>query len=401
MGAIPSLPDTTDVVVIGGGVMGTSIAFYLATQSDRDVVVVEKDNVAAGSTGDSSSNIRHNYGDRRIYTEMVWWSQDVYRNFEEHTGRPMAYVNCKRVRWGKNDSPEGDFIMAGHEVMKSLGIPTRRVEKDNLEEEFPMFDDVDRFDFAITEEATAYGDATDAANGFAAAATDNGATLVTGTEVTGFDVRNDEIVGVETEEKTVSCNEVIVAAGPWTPQLGERVDVNIPITPSREEVLILDPPEDFKKSYLDTLPMTRFYGGEWYMRPDFGDGVLLGTHPFAYEAVDPDSYSNIPDEETILQFVDLMEENISGLVESDIRSKYCGIYSTSPDHDYIIDQAGPDGCYFVTGFSGHGFKHAPAIGKMMRDYLVDGDTDLVDIDFFSLDRFADDSEGYGRPQEPL
>ncbi|MFB6310968.1 MAG: NAD(P)/FAD-dependent oxidoreductase [Salinirussus sp.] len=397
----PALPNETDVVIVGGGVMGTSTAYYLATESDRDVAVIEKDNLAAGSTGDSSANIRFNYGPHETYSRLAWWSRSVYQEFEKLTGQPIAYVECPRVRFADEGTDQGEFIQAGYDVLSSLDIPVERIESAEIAERYPMFPAAASFDFGVVELAAAYSDAVDVTNGFARGARDADATVHTGVTVESVETASGAVTGVETSDGSVACNEVVLAAGPWNGQLAADLGVDLPMIPTREEIFILEPPDEFIETHLPKMPMTRFEDGLWYGRPDFNDGVLIGTHPFPDRPVDPDNYDDVPDEETALEVYDLLEENVPGLVDAEIRGQYCGLYSTTPDHDFILDELGPAGCYITTGFSGHGFKMAPAVGRIMRDLIVDGETEMVDMDLFALDRFDMETEGHGRPVEPL
>ena len=166
----------------------------------------------------------------------------------------------------------------------------------------------------------------------------------------------------------------------------------------REQVIVLDPPESYVEAYPDLTPTTSVPGGEWYLRPDFGEGVLVSTHRYT-EEVDPDDYDGDPDESTLLELTDLVAGSIPELAEAGVRGRYCGVYSVTPDHDFVVDEAGPSGCFLASGFSGHGFKHGPAVGRILRDLVVDGGTDLVDPSFFSLSRFEDDSTGHGLPAD--
>jgi len=172
----------------------------------------------------------------------------------------------------------------------------------------------------------------------------------------------------------------------------ERLGVEIPIETTRERVFVLDPPEAFAEEYPDLVP-TSGAGGGWYMRSDFGDGVLLATHHTGAD-VDPDAYDGTPDQATLLELVDDLEEFAPGLADAEVTGQYCGVYSTTPDHDFVIDEVAAEGCYVACGFSGHGFKHGPTVGRILRDLVVDGDADIVDVDYFSLDRFEDDPEGH-------
>ncbi|MEF8841503.1 MAG: FAD-binding oxidoreductase [Haloarculaceae archaeon] len=392
------LPGETDVLVVGGGIVGTATAYFLAAEGDLDTVLVERDGIASGSTGDSSAVLRHHYGPDAVYTWMAAWSHRFYREFEAETGQPLAHADSPLVRFAAEGTESADYVEAGEDVLREAGLPVTRYEGEELADRYPMYDGLDRFDFAVSDEGAGYSDGTDAAGGFARAAAEAGATVVTGVGVESLVAEDGRIVGAETDAGRVDCGTVVVAAGPWTPRLAETVGVEVPITPTREQVIVLDPPEEYVERYPDLTPTTSIPGGEWYLRPDFGEGVLVATHRYT-EAVDPDDYDGNPDESTLLELTDVVADSIPELAEAGIRGRYCGVYSVTPDHDFVIDQVGPEGCYLACGFSGHGFKHGPAVGRIVRDLVVDGGTDLVDASYFSLSRFEEDLEGHGLPAD--
>lgn len=392
MSAKPELPAETDVVVVGGGVVGTSIAYFLVTETDRDATLVEKNAIGSGSTGDSSAIIRHHYGEKEIYTRMAVWSHEFYRQFGERVGEPIAYAENPRVTFARDGSEDAAYAESGYDVLSDLDVPVTRYETDELDAQYPMLS-LDEFDFAVSDDTAAYSDGTDVAAGFARAAQDLGATVVTGVAVEGFGVENGAITSVETDDGAVACDEVVLAAGPWTPKLADRLDVEIPITPSREKVILLDPSEEFCGKYLDDLPTAGLPGG-YYMRSEFNDGVLIATH-HSEETCDPDRYDDRPDEETLLELHDTVLEYVPGLDDAGVQGKYSGVYANTPDHDFVLDQCGPEGCYTACGFSGHGFKQAPAVGRIMTDLITTGESELVDLDYFSLSRFEKSERGHG------
>ena len=414
------LPDRTDVVVVGGGVMGTATAYFLARESDREVTLLERDRLAAGSTGDSSAILRHHYGDEGIYTDMAWWSHQFFRRFEAETDATVAYDESPLVRFADEDTSGGAYAMAGYEALAEREIPVTRHEADALDEEYPMYEGV-AYDFAVSDDAAGYSDGSDAALGFARGAGDLGARIVTGVTVEGIETGDDgtdetesgtdetddatgdsRVTGVRTDRGTIACEAVVVAAGPWTPRLAESVGVEIPITPVREQVLLLDPPMAYAEEYPALTPTTSLPGGQWYVRPDFGEGILVATHRHV-EETDPDDYDDTPDEETILELVDTLADHVPGLADAGIKGQYCGVYSTTPDHDFVIDEAGPDGCYWCCGFSGHGFKHGPAVGSLTAGLVLGEEARLgdveIDLSYFSLERFEENPAGNGRPDD--
>ncbi len=393
------LPDRTEVTIIGGGVMGTSAAYFLSTTTDYDITLIEKDQIGSGSSGDSSAIIRHHYGPKRIYSTMAKWSHEFFKEFEAQTGQPIAYESNPMVRFAEAGTASGDYVDGGFDVLRSLGLPTSRITGDELADKYPMFD-LSSVDFAVSDESAGYSDGTDVAGGFARAAQSAGARVITDLGADDIIVEEGTVQAVMTEQGSLSTDIVLITAGPWTGEIATSIGVDVPITPSREQVLILDPAELFQRKSLTDLPTGGPPGGDWYLRPDFGGGVLVATH-HSGEQANPDHYKQIPDEVTILNLTDKLREFVPGLADAGIKGEYCGIYSTTPDHDFIIDSAGPEGCYLGCGFSGHGFKHAPAVGRILRDLIADGGTDLVDVDYFSLDRFEESNEGHGRPADKI
>ncbi|MDR5672200.1 FAD-binding oxidoreductase [Halalkaliarchaeum sp. AArc-GB] len=384
------LPSAVDVIIVGGGIVGTSAAYFLATETDRKTLLIERDGIASGSTGDSSAIIRHHYGDRETYSRLADWSHEFFRNFEERTGEPIAYTDNPLVRLGKNGEPSGEYAQAGYETLSELGIPVSRYGREELERRYPMLS-VEDVDFAVSDDTAAYSDASDVAGGFARAAQREGATVVTDVEAEDLLTEDGGIVGIETDAGPIQTDDVIVAAGPWSGRIAGWVGVDIPMRLTREQILLLEPPEEFDAAKLENLPTTGKPDADWYLRPDFGEGVLIATHHVG-ETVDPDTYKRDPDEETILKFIEELEEFAPGLADSKLRGGYCGVYSDTPDRGFVIDQAGPDGCYFACGFSGHGFKTAPAVGSILADLLTEGDSELADLEEFSLERFEEQTK---------
>lgn len=389
----PQLPERTDVVVVGAGIIGTSTAFSLATETDLDVTILERDNVATGATGDSSAILRHQYYESELYAEMAWLGHQFYDAFQERTGEPLATADCPLVGFLTEGSEIAERFECGYETMQEMGLPASRYERDELPKRYPLFEFPDDIDLAISDDWAGYSDGTDAATGLARAARDAGATLVTGVTVESIETDDRAVSGVETDDGFVACDHVVLAAGRWSGQLAETIGVDLPIIPTREQVLLLEPPADVTEDELQTIPNTGSAGFErdihWYLRPDFGGTIYMGTHERS-DIVDPDDYDRDPDEEMILDAFEFLSSVIPRLADSKLVGKFCGVYANTPDNEFIIDQVGPDGCYALVG-AGHAFKHGPVIGRLATDLLVDGESDLFDLDNFTLDRFDDDA----------
>jgi len=386
------LPESADIVIIGGGVIGTSTAWFLTSETELEVVLLEKDQIGSGSTGDSSAIIRQFYGDNVLYSKMAWWSNKFYKNFEERTGEPIAYEGNSLVAYASEGTEDAEIAESGYKTLKSLDIPVERADRSRMDELYPMLNS-EGIDFAVRDTEAAYSDGSDVAGGFARSAQRQGANIILGAQVEDIRTIDGVVQAVETSEDQIACNDVIIAAGPWSSRLAGKIGVDVPIELSREQVLILDPPEEYKRKYISTIPSGRV-GESSYKRPDFGDGVLIATHNQEGGA-NPDNYSDSPDESVLLELTDQLEQLVPELADAGIKGQYCGIYSNTPDRDFIIDTVGPEGCYIACGFSGHGFKHGPAVGKMLTSMVVDGKTEIVDAEYFSLERFEDDPMGHG------
>lgn len=385
------VPDSADVVIVGGGIMGTSACYFLSERTDLDILLLEKNSIASGATGNSSAILRHHYGDREVYSQSAWWSHRFYLSFEDRLGEPLSHGEAPLVKFAEEGTDRADHVDDGYEVLQALDIPVSRYDAGDFDRLYPMFE-LDGVDFGVSDDVAGYSDGTDAANGFARAARRNGATIETGVRVT--DVRESDegtVQGVETDRGAVSCETVILTAGCWSVQLAKKLGVDLPITPTLERVFLLDPPSSFTAEHLDRLPSGKPPGlDDWYMRQDFGARVLVATHHSYDEQVDdPDGIPTTPPQSDLLELVDVLEDVAPGLADSDVVGQYCGVYTNTPDHDFIIDRIGPDGCFIACGFSGHGFKHGPSVGRVLSDLVVDGATEFLDVDTFSIDRFDD------------
>jgi sarcosine oxidase subunit beta len=393
MTSTPSLPRETDVVVVGAGIVGTSTAFTLATETDLDVTILDRDNVAAGATGDSSAILRHQYYESALYAEMAWQGHQFYDEFQERTGEPLATAESPLVGFLREGSEVADRFEQGYEHIRDLGLPASRYERDELPERYPLFEFPEDIDFAISDDRAGYSDGTDAATGLARAARDAGATLVTGVAVESIRTDDGAVSGVETDDGFVASDHAVIAAGRWSGQLAETVGVDLPIIPTREQVLLLEPPENVTEEELQTLPNTGSAGFEWdthwYFRPDFGGKIYMGTHE-RQDVVGPDEYDRDPDEEMLLDAFEFLSSVAPKLADSKLVGAFCGVYANTPDNEFIIDQVGPDDCYALVG-AGHAFKHGPVIGQLATDLLVDGESGLFDLDNFTLDRFDEDA----------
>jgi monomeric sarcosine oxidase len=379
-----TIPGAVDVAIVGGGIMGTSTAYHLTERTDLDVVLLEKRSIAAGSTGKSSGVVRFNYGDVRVYSEMAVRAHAFWTEAADHLGRDVGFVQNGLVYFGRDDADHGE--KAGYEILRDLGVEVELADPSRLRELLPHVT-VSDYDYGVYSPTAGFADPHAATQAFYESAKRNGLRVETGVEVTGFAGDDRRVTGVETTAGTVEADRVVSAAGPWTRRLLATAGVDVPVTPSREQLLVLDPPDDFFDAYPYPFPTVSSKApGHIYVKPDPVGKVLVGGHHRGTDC-DPDAYDETADMDYVTWAIDELEHRVPSLVDADLVNGYAGVYSNTPDKDFVIDEP-VENLVCLAGFSGHGFKHAPVIGEVAADLVVDGETGVVDLSRFSLDRFG-------------
>lgn len=381
------VPGQTDVVVVGGGIMGMSTAYHLQRDTDLDVLVLEVDAIGSGSTGRSSGVIRFNYGEARIYSEMALRSYRFWTSAEEELGTDVGFRQNGILCFGSHDADFGE--LAGYKILRDLGVDVEKLDADECDTVAPHVS-TDGYDYGIYCSEGGFADAYAANMAFYQNAVEMGASVRTGVEVTGFLTADggDRVTGVETTDGPVRAESVVLAGGPWSKDLAATIDVDLPIVPTREQLIILSPDESFFEEYSYPFPtITSKEPGHVYFRPDPVDNVLVGGHHRGTET-DPDHYDEGADMEYIDWAIDRLRHRSPPLTEADLIRGYSGLYSNTPDKDFIVDEP-VENLVCLGGFSGHGFKHSPVIGEIATDLVTSGETDIVDLDVFSLSRFEE------------
>lgn len=375
-----------DVIIVGGGINGTSIAYHLAKQG-ASVILVEKAFIAGGPTGLSSAIVRQHYSNP-VTARMALNSIEVWQNFSELVGGDSGFTKTGFLIGVRPEDVDG--LKANIAMQQSAGIDTRFVTPEEMREIEPQLDPRGLGGGAY-EPDSGYCDAAAAANGFAKAAQDYGARIQTGANATGFQVRNGKIVSVETDHGPLSGGSVILAAGPWTAQLLGKIGVEVPIIAARVKVALYRRPEDFPRHrvWADFISQV-------YVRPETGNLMLVGSispKEADDEVKDPDKFNDRVDMDTLADFAERAAMRYPAMERSYAASSYVSLYDITPDWHPIMDAVpGFEGLYVCAGGSGHGFKLAPAVGEMMANLVLNGRTRDDDINLFSFNRFAE-----GRP----
>lgn len=372
---------SSDVVIIGGGINGTSIAFHLA-QRGAGVTLLEKDFIAGGPTGHSSAIVRQHYSNP-ITARMALKSLQVWQNFDQVVGGEAGFVKTGFIIGVRPEDVDG--LKANIRLQQSLGIDTHFVTPEEMRDLEPNLDPTGLGGGAY-EPGSGYCDASAAANSFAKAAQRSGARIRTGVTVTGLQVQNGKVTGVETDQGSASTIRVVVAAGPWTPFLLEKIGVDIPIIAARVNVCLYRRPENFTRH--------RVWGdfiSQIYLRPETGKLMLVGSiSPNEAEdrVADPDAFNDKVDMATLADFAERAAMRFPAMERSHVASSYASLYDITPDWHPILDAVpGIEGLYVCAGGSGHGFKLAPAIGNMMARLVLEGKQPEDDIQLFSFERY--------------
>lgn len=380
------MTQTADVVIIGGGIMGTSIALHLAEQGVDRVVLLEKSFLGAGSSGKSGAILRQHYS-HETTIRMARKSLKFYASFQERYERDIGFRQPGML-FIANES-ERESLERNVEVQRLHSVEAEIHDAEGLREIEPRAQFEDDA-LGVWEPEAAYVNPVRTVYGLADAARERGVTLRTGVAVTEVMVEDGIVRGVHTSAgDTVESEAVVNASGPWAGSLLQRLDLDYPLQAIRPEQAYLEPPGDFGERtaiYADLLTGI-------YWKPEDAGWTRIGKMSYEgdEEVPDPDHY----DEGVSQDFLDFARSAISERIPSFERAVSwggCGaLYTITPDaHPLVGPVPEVEGFYLVSGFSGHGFKMAPAVGAGMAALLTDADPDPFDPDFFAVDRLRKD-----------
>jgi sarcosine oxidase subunit beta len=373
-----------DVVIVGGGIEGCAAAWALARRGVTDVVIVERDTVGSGGTGKSSGVVRCHYGVSSL-AAMAGAALEVLENAEEILGTDVGFHQTGYVVGVGEQNVAA--MRASLADQRAVGVRTEEIDHAEVQKLWPVADLSDFAAFAW-EERGGYGDAYQTAQAFAAAARRDGVQLLQGSTVAEILADGGRATGVRLADgSSISAGTVVVAAGPWSVPLLAAHDIDLPITVHREQIVLIDPGVD-----LGPVPVFSDLVSLQYVRPEVSGEVLFGNSDLSeLEPADPDHYSNQATEAFLDLTVDKVGTRFPGLENASVASTYAGCYDITPDFNPVISRTPIGGLIVAAGFSGHGFKIAPAVGALVADLVVHGTSSAPNIpeSDFRLSRFAD------------
>jgi sarcosine oxidase subunit beta len=373
---------TADVVIIGGGIVGSSIAWHLTHAGCKNVLVVERESSQGkGSTGKSMGGVRAQFS-TPVNIQMSLYSIPFYARFEEVVGHPADYRPQGYLFLATKDSHLA-YLRNNFERQKQLGLTTARLlPAEEIRAMLPQLrsDDVLGGSFCSTD---GFVDPYSVMNGFMASAVEHGATLWKKTEVTGIDPDGQGAFIVQTARGPLSTRTVVNAAGAWAAQIAKFVGIDLPVEPLRRMLVPSEPFSDFPH----TSPMVIDMSTGFHFRPE-GRGFLLAWN----DPEETPGYKTDFEPSFIEKILNHAADRVPAFENLAVNPKraWAGLYEMTPDHHCILGAvATVPGFFLANGFSGHGVMHSPATGKILADLILQGKTNVVDdVGVLSFERFA-------------
>lgn len=383
LNSIANMAHTCDLLVIGGGVIGTSIAFHLARRRAGQVVLLEKSFLGAGGSGKSGAIIRQHYSNA-LTVRMARQSLRVFDQFPDQVGGPPVFTHTGMVIViNQRDRPGLEANLA---LQRQLGVKVNVISAAALKDIDPRAQ-LAEDELAAFESEAGYVESVQVVASFADAARREGAEVREGVEVTGLLVEGGKFRGVETSAGRFLSRTVVLAIGPWVGRLLGGVGLSLPVQPSRTQVALFRQPVGLGRG-----PVYGDFVHGIYFKPTHGEivhaGSLAGEE--VREPVDPDHYNEVAAADWAPGIRQRLARRCPALQRGYGRGGYGALYDITPDWHPVLDRLpGVEGAYCAVGFSGHGFKLSPIVGQLMAELVVDGRTSALDISPLRWSRFAE------------
>ena len=380
------MTETADVVIIGSGIVGSSVAYHLGEQGCTNVLVIEREaHQGKGSTGKSMGGVRAQFA-TPVNIQMSLYSIDFFSKFDEVTGYPADY-RAHGYLFCATTERHLEYLRTNRDRQLALGLKqVEEVSADDIARFVPQLrvDDILGGTYCPTD---GFVDPHSVMMGFMLKARERGARLWLDTTVTGIETENGDvgkrIRGVNTTRGFVSTPAVVNAAGPWAAAIAQMAGVDLPVEPLRRQLV---PTEPFV-ALPQRFPMVIDMSTGFHFRRE-GKGILLAWN----DPEETPGFRTDFDPTFVEKILTHAADRVPCMVDAAVnpRRAWAGLYEMTPDHHAIIGAA-PDvsGLYFVNGFSGHGVMHSPASGRITADLILHDRSDLIDTSLLGLQRFAE------------
>ncbi|MCS7006332.1 MAG: FAD-binding oxidoreductase [Gaiellaceae bacterium] len=377
-----ALPSRADVVVIGGGIIGTSVAFHLAEAGTR-VCLLERAELASGSTSRAAGGVRAQFSDP-LNVAIGLRSIEAYERFRE---RPGAEIDLAQVGYLflLDRAEDVEVFERSVALQNALGVASRFVSLAEARELCPLAG-LEGVLAATYCPRDGHASPEAVVQGYASGARSHGAAIVTRCAARSIVERHGRVQGVDTDLGLVETDTVVCAAGVWSPELVSPLDLDLPVQPVLREVAFTGP----VASLPPRIPLTIDFSTGFYFHRE-GPGLLFGMA----DREQPPGLDAPTDPAWLERVLAVAERRLPALADMPIAGGWKGAYEVTPDANALVGEAErPARLLYATGFSGHGFLQGPAIGEVVRDLVLRREP-FVDISPLSAERFA---RGAPRPE---
>ena len=370
-----------EIIIVGAGVIGASIAFHLAERGAGPVTVLDARRAGEGMSSRSSALVRMHYT-FEPEVRLAVRSLEYFRDWPDRVGRPTPFTRTGFVRIvGPGESAA---LRENVRMQRNAGADVRLIGPDELKELEPGWDVAD-VEVAAYEPDSGYGDGALVAGDFLARARELGAGYQPNTPVRQLAVTGDRVRGVATDAGEITADVVVVAAGPWTGPLVAPAGVDLPIDTEYHEVAVLRQPSGGPAARLACIDS----GTSSYFRPEGAGGTLIGDFN-GLRGVSPDNFPQTPGTDSLAELVGRAARRVPALEAAGLSGGVTGVYDVTPDARPLLGGwPGLDGLLIAAGFSGMGFKISPAVGHAVAASVLDGTPSRFDLSPFRPSRFAE------------
>ncbi|CAN5453455.1 FAD-binding oxidoreductase [soil metagenome] len=367
-----------EIIIIGSGVIGASVAFHLTARGAKDVLILERDTEQGrGSTGKATGGVRAQF-ETDINIKMSLYSLDFFRGWDYDCGYdPRGYL------FFATEKAHLDYLRRNVEKQKSLGVGfVEMIDTETVAELVPGLncEDIVGGSFGASD---GFIDPLAVMQGFTEEALRNGAGIDYETQVVSIETKSGRVSYVVTNKGRIKCEKIVLCTGAWAKTLAKTAGIDLPVEPLKRQIVWARS----KKQMPPNLPMVIDIGTGFHFRPakNSVDEIL-----FAYP--DPDekpSFNTDFDEAFIGKVYEKAKHRAPFLYETDVIREKCraGLYENTPDHHAILGDCAIEGLYFANGFSGHGVMHSPAAGRALSEIILDGKPSFLNVSCLSLERF--------------
>lgn len=358
----------SDVVIIGGGVMGMSAAYHLARRGAKVTLLEAEQFFGTGSTALNAGGFRHQFS-TGVNIELSKLSLSMLQRFEEEFEQPVAYNPCGYLFLLSSDKDVAAF-QRNVAVQHAHGVMTKWLSPSEIAEMAPQVN-LDGIIGATFYERDGLVDPNAVLQGYVRGASRAGATLRSGVRVTGANVKSGVIEALHTTAGDISGGTFLLAAGPWSGAVGKSLGVDIPVVPIKRQIAVTAPITGLTRAF----PFVIDFAQSLYFHYE-GGAILTGMSNHAEQP----GFDTTVDEAWREVHVAAAMERLPMLAESAIAHEWAGLYEVTPDDQPIIGKLPQlENLYSCTGFSGHGLMHGPAAGLAVSEEMLDGAAHTVDI----------------------